>query len=315
MKDYSHYSAYGGGGWSPRTRTLEEELGDLWGSCGINTQYQPLRSVLLHRPDKEFIDLRDPDKFQMLGIPDPQLAIDQHNSLAMAFKEEGVEVHYLDPPGTPSPNLMFVADLMFMTPEGVILARPASTVRAGEERWVARRLAELGIPILKSLRGGGVFEGADAAWIDPDTVMVATGIRTNHEGAYQVTSVLEEMDVDVIHVGLPYGSMHLMGTLRIVDKDLALCWPGRVPYDAVTELRERGFTISFIPDVEEALQGMALNFVTIEPMKVLMPGGNPKSESFYKDLGIEYKVVEVDELIKAAGAIGCLSGILERVKL
>jgi len=47
--------------------------------------------------------------------------------------------------------LMFVSDLMFMTPEGAVLARPASTVRAGEERWVARRLAELGVPILKGM--------------------------------------------------------------------------------------------------------------------------------------------------------------------
>ena len=48
---------------------------------------------------------------------------------------------------------MFVADLMFMTPEGAILGRPASTVRAGEERLVARRLAELGVPILRVVRG------------------------------------------------------------------------------------------------------------------------------------------------------------------
>jgi len=45
--------------------------------------------------------------------------------------------------------LMFVSDLMFMTPEGVFLARPASTDRVGEERRVARRLTELGVPILK----------------------------------------------------------------------------------------------------------------------------------------------------------------------
>jgi N-dimethylarginine dimethylaminohydrolase len=47
--------------------------------------------------------------------------------------------------------LMFVSDLMVITPEGAVLARPASTVRVGEERWVARQLAELGVPILKGL--------------------------------------------------------------------------------------------------------------------------------------------------------------------
>ena len=44
------------------------------------------------------------------------------------------------------------------------------------------------------------------------------------------------------------------------------------------------------------------------------PGGNPITEAFYEDLGIEYRAVMIEELIKAAGAVGCLSGILEREK-
>jgi arginine deiminase len=315
MKDLSKYSAFGGKGWSPRTRSLEEEIGILWGSCGINTQYKPLKAVLLHKPGAELKELVDPDSVQMLDIPDTEQASKQHDSLAEAYEAEGVTVHYVDPLGTPTPNLMFVADLMFMTPCGAILARPASTVRAGEERWVARRLAELGIPILESIRGKGLFEGADAAWIDKDTVMVATGHRTNHQALWQITGLLDEMDVDVIHVGLPYGSMHLMGTLRIVDEDLALCWPGRVPYDAVAELREKGFSVYFIPDLDEAAGGMSLNFVTLAPRRILMPGGNPVTEYFYEELGIGCHTVTIDELIKAAGAVGCLSGVLEREKL
>jgi arginine deiminase len=314
MRDLSRFSAFGGEGWSPRTRSLREEIGDLWGSCGITTEYKPLRAVLLHRPGPEMSELVDPDSVQMLEVPDTRLASEQHDSLAAAYVAEGVGVHYVEPAAVPTPNQMFVADLMLMTPEGAIIARPASTVRAGEERWVASRLAELGVPVLKTIRGRGVFEGADAAWVDEGTVMVATGHRTNHEGLRQVTSILSEMDVDVLHVGLPYGSMHLMGALRIVDRDLALCWPGRVPYDAVAELRDRGFTVYFVPDLDEAARGMPLNFVTLAPMRVLMPGGNPVSEAFYEDLGMECVTVGIDELIKAAGAVGCLTGVLEREK-
>ncbi len=312
MKDTSKHSAFGGSGWSPRIASLREELGVLWTSCGISTQYSTLKSVLLHKPKSEISDLVDADAVQMLALPDPKVASKQHDAIANAYRSLGVKVNYIDPPGTPTPNLMFVADLMFMTPEGAIIGRPASTVRAGEERWAARRLAEMGIPIIRSVRGTGVFEGADAAWIDESTVMLATGHRTNHEGADQVRSILKEMGVDVFHVGLPYGSMHLMGTLRIVDKDLALCWPGRVPYDAVAELRDRGFSVYFIPSLEEASSGMPLNFVTLSPRKVLMPGGNPVTEAFYDDLGIDAVTVKIDELVKAAGAIGCLTGILER---
>jgi N-dimethylarginine dimethylaminohydrolase len=185
-------------------------------------------------------------------------------------------------------------------------------VRAGEEKLVARRLAQLGIPILRSVRGDGTFEGADAAWLDAQTVLLATGLRTNAEGAAQVTGLLREMGVEVVQVGLPYGAMHLMGTLRFADRDLAMAWPGRVPYAAVEALRARGYRVLFLPDLEEASRGMALNVVTLGPRRLLMPSGDPETRAFYRAAGIDCLTVAVDELIKAAGGIGCLTGVLER---
>mgnify|MGYP000231292519 CR=1 FL=1 len=321
-------AAYGGAGWSPRTSTLREEIGVIWGACGVSAEVTPLEAVLLHRPGIELAQIADPDEVQMLASLDVDRAKRQHDDLAQAYRDAGVTVHYVDPPertppcGTPNrmfANLMFVADLMFMTPEGVILARPASTVRAGEERFVARRLTELRIPILCSVRGRGVFEGADAAWVDPYTVLLATGLRTNAEGAAQVTALLTQMDVEVVLVGLPYGAMHLMGQLRFADRDLAIGWPGRVPYAAVEALRARGYTVHFPPfdDADaaaEAMRGMALNFVTLGPREILMPAGNPITQRFYEKQGITCHTVWLDELTKAAGGIGCLTGVLARAR-
>jgi N-dimethylarginine dimethylaminohydrolase len=207
---------------------------------------------------------------------------------------------------------MFVADLFLMTPEGAILGRPASSVRAGEEMAVARSLAVLDIPILRAVRGRGTFEAADAIWLEPRCLLLATGPRTNAEGAAQVASTLEELGVEVVPVGLPYGSMHLMGQLRLVDQDLAIAWPGRVPHAAVEALRARGAEVLFVPHESEALHGMALNFVTLGPRHILMPAGNPVSQAFFENAAIRCDTVQVDELAKAAGAIGCLTGILER---
>ncbi len=305
-------SAYGGPGWSPRSDSLHHELGTVWGDCGVDTEWRPLKSVLLHRPGAELQASADPDQAQMLAPLDLSRAQAQHDAMAQAYRDAGVTVHQVEPNETPPPNLIFAADLLFTTPEGVILGRPASTVRAGEERLVARRLAELGIPILRSVRGRGTFEGADAAWIDPSTVMLATGLRTNAEGAAQVTSLLIEMEVEVIPVGLPFGAMHLMGTLRIVDRDLAFAWPGRVPYVTVEALRSYGFSVHLMPDEREVISGSALNFVTLGPRSVLMAAGNPRSARLMQSAGVRCQTVEVDELIKAAGGIGCLSGILQR---
>jgi N-dimethylarginine dimethylaminohydrolase len=248
----------------------------------------------------------------MLAPLDIKRAQLQHDALASAYRSAGVHVHYVNPTRIPPPNLIFVADLMFMTPEGVILGRPASTVRAGEERHVAQRLADLGIPILRSIRGTGTFEGADAAWINPQTVILAMGLRTNSEGANQVTSVLTEMGIEVIQVDLPPGTMHLMGQLRFPDQDLAVCWPERVSQGTIEALETHGYRLAFLPDGAEAIEGMALNFVTLGPRHILMPAGNPATQAFYEDLGIACHTVEIDELSKAAGGIGCLTGVLHR---
>ena len=78
-----------------------------------------------------------------------------------------------------SPVPIACADLFVMTSQGAVLARPASTVRAGEERWVAKRLADIGIPVIKILTGQATFEGADLMWIDQGTAVIGKGLRTN----------------------------------------------------------------------------------------------------------------------------------------
>jgi N-dimethylarginine dimethylaminohydrolase len=315
MIDLSQASAYGGPGWSPRTNSLHDEIGRLWAQCGVATEWAPLRAVLLHRPGQELAGVADADRWQLLEKLDGRLAQEQHDFLAAAYLGHGISVHYVDPPCQPPPNLIFVADLLFMTPEGAIVGRPASTVRAGEERWLARRLAELGVPILRTVRGTGTFEGADAAWIDSRTVLLATGLRTNQEGAAQVTALLQELGVQVVPAGLPYGAMHLMGVLRLVDQDLAIGWHGRVPYAAVEALRARGCTVRFLPPASACECPVALNFVTLGPRRILMAAGCPATQAFFEALGIACQTVQIDELARAAGGIGCLTGMLERDRI
>ncbi len=305
-------AAYGGSGWSPRERSLNEELGDIWAPCGINSEWAPLKRILLHRPGSELSASVDPDTVQMLAPVDFIKAQAQHDALAKAYVNAGVVVDYVAPVQTPPPNQLFVADLMLMTPEGAVVARPASTVRAGEERHVAARLAQLGIPICRTIGGQGTFEGADAMWLDAQTLLLGTGFRTNTHAARQLAEVLGEMGVATLTTRLTQGAMHLMGALRFCDRDLAVVWQGRLQPDALTALEQRGISIKMLPDEAELINGMALNFVTLGPRRILMPAGNPVTEAFYKSLGIDVLTVAVDEIIKAAGAIGCMTGIVER---
>lgn len=306
-------AAYGGPGWSGRTRSHRQEIGDLWAPSGIDSEWAPLKAVLLHRPGAELEHSHnDPDAVQMLEPVDLGLARAQHDAMAEAYRAHGVAVHYVDPPGMPSANQMFCADLVFLTPEGAILARPASTVRAGEERPIARRLADIGVPILRTLTGTAVFEGADAMWLDPRSVMIGKGLRTNAEAARQIAGALADMDIAVEAVDMPFGAMHFMGLLRIVDKDLAVCWWRRTPFATVRALEARGYRIVWLPEASDVDLNRALNIVTLGPRKVLMVAGQDAVQRVYEEAGIECVTVDCSELVKAAGAIGCLTAVLHR---
>jgi N-dimethylarginine dimethylaminohydrolase len=305
-------AAYGGRNWKPRLSTHKEEIGNIWSKCGINSEWKTLKRVLLHPPGEEFRTQLKPDDYQMLDSINFELAQNQHMSMIKAYKEAGILVDFVNPRGMASPNLIFCADLFFMTPEGAILSRPASRVRAGEEIWVARRLADLEIPILRTLHGSAVFEGADAIWLTESHVIIGKGLRTNKEAIIQISNLLNELSIQVTVIDLPIGSMHLMGILRFLDKDLVMIWPYRLAWRAVEELKEAGYEVLFIPNEAEATQSGALNFVTLGPRKILMSEGNPITQSFLETYGVQCRTICITELLKAAGGIGCMTGIIER---
>lgn len=303
-------AAYGGPGWSPRTATHRDDMGVIWRG-GIDSEWRPLRAVLLCRPGAE-IEVDDADAAQQLEPVDAVRAGEEHDLLAAAYRDAGVEVREVPDVAAPTPNRMFCADLFAMTPQGAILARPASTVRAGEEVAVAVALAHAGVPVLRTLTGGAVFEGADLMWLDERTAILGLGLRTNDAAAAQLSAALAEIGVGLVAADMPVGTMHLMGMLRIADRDLAIAWPRRTPHRAVAALRERGYRVAFLPAEDEVQANRALNFVTLGPRRILMPAGNPLTRDWYEELGIEVTETPMAELRKAAGAVGCLTGVVER---
>ncbi|MEM7508460.1 MAG: arginine deiminase family protein [Pseudomonadota bacterium] len=301
-------SAYGGPGWAARTASHSDEMGALW-LGGVDSEWRSLSHVLLAEPTSAVADA-DPEASQYLAPVDLSRARAEHDLMAEAYRAAGVTVDYVT--GATSPNAMFCADLFAMTPQGAILARPASTVRAGEEVSVAHALARLRVPILATLTGDATFEGADMLWLDAQTALIGRGLRTNQDAIDQIRHLLERLGVEAIAADMPFGTMHLMGMLRIVDRDLAIAWPRRTPHAAVVALRERGFQVAFLPDEDEAAANRGLNIVTLGPRRVLMPGGNPVMRGFYEGLGVEVIETPMNELRKAAGAVGCLTGIVAR---
>ncbi|MFK3781662.1 dimethylarginine dimethylaminohydrolase family protein [Agrobacterium sp. NPDC089420] len=305
-------SAYGGVGWVPRQLSHANEFGKQWASYRIDSEWRKLKAVIVHTPGSELAEDLDLEKSLMLEPLDSAKSREEHEAMCEAYRAQGVEVHHVSPVGKTTPNQMFCADLFVMTSQGAIIARPAGEVRAGEERLIARRLADIGVPILKTLTGSATFEGADLMWLDERTAMIGRGHRTNQEAIDQITSVLKEIGCETITVDMPFGTMHFMGMLRIVDKDLAVCWPRRTPLATVRALEARGIEVIFPPYEDNTQSYRAMNFVTLGPRRVMMVAGLRKYQAFFEDHDVECFTVGTDELSKAAGSVGCLTGVLAR---
>jgi N-dimethylarginine dimethylaminohydrolase len=315
-------AAFQGKGWQPRQGSLAQEIsaGRVWAPYQSGSEYGPLQAVLLHIPDRNTPPVEDVNAVQHLQPIDFHRLHDQMQALRHLYRRLGAEVHLIDPSAGARDrepgyfyNLMYARDLFFMTPEGAILSRMASTVRAGEEPFAARALVALGVPILRTVSGTGTFEGADAAWADAHTVLIGTGNRTNASGFEQVKSCLEFQGVKAIAVPLPRRVLHLQGALQIVDERLAVT-RGQIVSEAFrATLQGLGFRLMELDETAEVTTRQAMNFVTVAPRRIVMVGGNPETARFLERNGINVVAeAEVGELLKGAGGLGCATGIVHR---
>jgi len=302
----------GGEGWQPSAASFAEAMPQIWGAWGVSSEVGLLRAVLLRRPGPEVDAVVDHNAALWLEPMDPDLARSQHDALAEAYRANGVTVHYVKNGRLDKPNSHFVRDLMLMTPEGAIVARPASQQRAGEERFVAEALGRLGVPVLMTVHGEGTFEGADVALAGPELAFLAEGQRTNSAGADQVEWALRQVGFrQVVRVRLrpPYLTVHLDGVLSLVDRDLAFMHPRRTPAEAVNALRDHGFRILEVPSED---RHMPSNGVALAPGRLVVPAGNPRAKQLLEEAGCTIVEVDIRELQNSGGGIHCMTGFLKR---
>lgn len=304
--------------WSLTADTpFEVEMPQLWGDWGCSSEIGRLRAVLLHRPGPEIEQIEDPAAVLFAERMNPERARRQHDAMADVYRAHGVDVHYIEHMPLNKPNGMFVRDLVAMTPEGAIVARPGTIIRRGEERYAAEALARLGVPILRTIAGTGTFEGADLLWANRDLAFVSLSRRTNAEGARQVKAELERMGVgEIVTVQVPWSEAHLDGMMAVLDRKLAIVYTVQVPYVVVEAFRRHGFHILEVTSEAEVRYGVALNFVALEPGKIVIPhGNNAGTVRMMQEAGVEVIQVEIDELMKGAGAIHCMTAFLKRDEL
>jgi N-dimethylarginine dimethylaminohydrolase len=294
-----------------------EELEQVWGArWGANSEVGRLRAVLMRRPGAELerIDaarwdpdmgaLVDPDEgwyWESEDPPDLDLVTEQYDGLVTVLEQEGVTVHFAEPTDARFSKAMYMRDPLLTVPGGAILGRLAPRMRRGEEPSVARALAEAGVPILRTITGTGLVEGGSFAKLTPTVAAFGTSIRCNDEGARQLEETLRPLGIELVVVPLGGFSIHLDGAFGMVDVDKALVDPQRVPYAFLERLKElRIETIWCHPD-----EGWAINSLVLEPGRVLMCEGYPRTAEKLEARGIDVITIPYDEIQKNGGGIHC----------
>ncbi len=293
---------------------FRNDLKCLWGDWGLCSETSRLEAVLLREPGRE-IENVNPIKARFREpITDPEKARKQHKQLAEAFKSNNVRVYYIEDMDVNCPNGYFVHDQFTMTPEGAILARPALKIRRGEIKYTAKTLISLNIPIIRTIHGYGLFEGADLIWINEETVVIGIGERTNIEGARQVIETLQTMGVkEFIKLPIPESQVHVDGLFNIISNDLALLSPWHVPSDFIKKIREYGFEIAEVKTLKEATVDLAANVIALEPNKIVMAlNGAEETKKYLREIGVKIIEVDVSELMKGGGSVSCMTGRLKR---
>lgn len=299
--------------WLALPTSIQEDFPEYWGgNWGCDSEIGRLQAVLLRRPGKEIEDIADPEACRWLDVMDVGIAREQHDALADFFRSQGIHVHYVENMRDDRPNALFMRDNVLMTPQGAIVGRQAMGCRRGEERYAAEALAQLGVPIVRTISGRGIFETACCLWVDAETVIIGTGNRANEEGALQVEQVLSSMGVKhFLRLQIPFGYAHIDSIIGFAAKKTAVFDPVRLPWDVWTALKNRGFRLLEAPSAQET-ESLALNFVTLAPGNILMAGGFPETKNFLENHGIQVSEAEISELRKGWGSLHCMTAVLKR---
>ncbi len=277
---------------------------------GCHSMIKPLRRVLVKRPDLAFA-VDEPAKWHYPARPELAIAQQEHDALVDLLRQAGAEVIYHPDPQPDHADAIFVHDPAIVTNQGAIILRMGKALRRGEEDALARRLAELDIPIYHTLHGNACAEGGDLLWLDETTLAVGQGFRTNAAGLAQLTEAVQKLGVKTIPVQLPYyhgprACLHLMSLISLVDADLAVVYLPLLPVTFFQYLQQRAFRFVEVSDDEFVTMGA--NVLALAPGYCVMLAGNPITQARLEQAGcrvVTYQGYEIS--LKAEGGATCLT--------
>jgi N-dimethylarginine dimethylaminohydrolase len=277
---------------------------------GCQSMVAPLRRVLVRPPDEAFGGA-DPERWHYVARPDLAAARQEHRALVAILEGCGAEVLVHSEPLPERADAIYVHDPAIVADDGAIILSMGKELRRGEETAMAAALEAHGIPILARLEDDARAEGGDLLWLDPSTLAVGLGFRTNSAALGQLREILGPRGVEVlgfdlsVHSG-PAACLHLMSAISLVDNDLAVVYPPLLPVRLWQLLEARGIATVEVPPAELATMGP--NVLALAPRRCLMLEGNSVTRRRLEEAGCEVLAYRGDEIsLKAEGGPTCLT--------
>jgi N-dimethylarginine dimethylaminohydrolase len=248
--------------------------------------------------------------------PDFAAAEVQHDALCQVLQKAGAEVVYL--PGSASLTLdaVYAHDASLPTDAGLIPMYPGKPTRVPEAQHHRDFCSQIGIPALDQVRPPGSTEAGDMVWIDPRTLLVGHGYRTNAAGIAQMRDLLKPQGVEVRTAPLPYGPgpsacLHLMSLISMLDERTVLVDLSWLAVETVELLRSRGHRFLEIDSSER--DTLASNVLALGNRRLVAIEENGKTNQRLRDAGFEVHTFPGSEIcIKGRGGPTCLTRPLLR---
>jgi N-dimethylarginine dimethylaminohydrolase len=292
---------------------------NVWGrQWGCDNDVGQIRLCLMHRPGDEmniidpsmrideigsYGDLQKGWYFQSDVIPDWDEFRSQHDHLVQVLQTEGVEVVFLDSVEADGIKSVYTRDSSVAIKGGALVTRLARSIRRGEEAHVSKTLANLGMPILRTLHGTALMEGGSFAWLNSQTAVIARSICVNDEGCDQVEQVLNAQGVELLRIDMTGYDIHIDGALTMIDVNVAIVDPDLLPYSFLRQLDEMGITAVEIDAQDDP---WIVNCLAVAPGRVIMPRGiSSATEARLQRLNIDVIEIDYDKLQLNGGGIHC----------
>jgi N-dimethylarginine dimethylaminohydrolase len=201
----------------------------------------------------------------------------------------------------------YLKNMVTLAGGGLVVKGGAVIHRMGLGAWQRGReviwtkaLTALGVPIYLTIHGKGVGEPGAGRWLDSRYFVFNESVVANEEGMDQINFILQRLGIQLIVTHSPgwinsigegnIGTSHADMFVMAADLGLVVLSPDLVNYSFVRFLQKMKFKIIEVPPKE--YWDLAVNGVTLEPGKVLMNKGSPKTLKALEREGVD--VIQVD---------------------